>query len=35
MIEGEEMPDPATDSSFADFMQDEKFQAALKELDKK
>lgn len=35
MIKGESMPNPATDSSFADFMQDEKFQAALKELEKK
>lgn len=32
MIEGEEMPDPATDSSFKRFMQNEKFKAALKEL---
>lgn len=34
MIKGETMPNPATDSSFADFMRDEKFQAALKELEK-
>ena len=32
MIPGEEMPDPATDSSFERFMNSEKFKAALKEL---
>jgi tetratricopeptide (TPR) repeat protein len=32
MISGEEMPDPATDSSFKRFMKNEKFKAALKEL---
>jgi Tfp pilus assembly protein PilF len=32
MIEGEEMPDPATDDSFARFMNDEKFLKALKEI---
>lgn len=32
MIPGEKMPNPATDSSFKRFMQDEKFKAALKEL---
>ena len=32
MIPGERMPNPATDSSFKQFMQDEKFRAALKEL---
>ena len=32
MIPGEEMPDPATDSSFERFMKNEKFKAALKEL---
>ena len=35
MIEGEEMPDPATDSSFERFMNDERFLAALKELKEK
>jgi len=35
MIEGEEMPDPATDSSFERFMQNEEFRKALKELKKK
>ena len=35
MIPGEKMPNPATDSSFERFMQDEKFKAALKELKKK
>lgn len=35
MIEGEEFPDPATDSSFERFMKNEKFQAALKELKQK
>ena len=35
MIPGEQMPNPATDSSFARFMKDEKFKAALKELKKK
>jgi tetratricopeptide (TPR) repeat protein len=35
MIPGEEMPDPATDSSFKRFMKNEKFQAALKELEQK
>lgn len=32
MIEGEEMPDPATDDSFTRFMKDEKFLKALKEI---
>jgi len=32
MIPGERMPNPATDSSFKQFMQNEKFRAALKEL---
>jgi len=32
MIEGEEMPDPAQDDSFARFMKDEKFLKALKEI---
>lgn len=35
MIPGEQMPNPATDSSFQRFMKDEKFKAALKELKKK
>ena len=35
MIPGENMPDPATDSSFQRFMKDEKFKAALKELKQK
>jgi tetratricopeptide (TPR) repeat protein len=35
MIPGEQMPDPATDSSFQRFVNDEKFKAALKELKKK
>lgn len=35
MIPGEEMPNPATDSSFQRFMKDEKFKAALKELKQK
>lgn len=35
MIVGEKMPNPATDSSFARFMNDEKFKTALKELKKK
>ena len=35
MIQGEEMPDPATDSSFERFMNNEKFKAALKELKQK
>lgn len=35
MIPGEKMPDPATDSSFQRFVNDEKFKAALKELKKK
>jgi len=35
MIEGEQMPDPATDSSFARFMKDEKFLKALKEIKQK
>ena len=35
MIQGEEMPDPATDSSFERFMKTEKFKAALKELKQK
>jgi tetratricopeptide (TPR) repeat protein len=35
MIPGEEMPNPATDSSFKRFMKNEKFQAALKELKQK
>jgi hypothetical protein len=32
MIKGEQMPDPATDDSFQRFMKNEKFLAALKEL---
>jgi tetratricopeptide (TPR) repeat protein len=32
MIEGEEFPDPATDSSFERFMKDQKFLDALKEM---
>jgi tetratricopeptide (TPR) repeat protein len=32
VIEGEHMPDPATDSSFERFMKDEKFLNALKEI---
>ncbi len=35
MIPGERMPNPATDSSFKHFMQNEKFKAALKELKSK
>ena len=35
MIAGEEMPDPAADSSFERFMKNEKFLAALKDLKKK
>ncbi len=35
MIPGEKMPDPANDSSFARFIDDEKFKAALKELKNK
>jgi tetratricopeptide (TPR) repeat protein len=35
MIQGEEMPDPSTDSSFKRFMKNEKFRAALKELKQK
>ena len=35
MIEGERMPNPATDSSFKHFMQNEKFKAALAELKSK
>jgi tetratricopeptide (TPR) repeat protein len=35
MIEGEEFPDPATDSSFERFMKNEKFLTALKDLKKK
>ncbi|HSS19274.1 MAG TPA: hypothetical protein VLL54_04310 [Pyrinomonadaceae bacterium] len=35
MIEGEEMPNPATDSSFKSFMKNEKFKAALKGLKQK
>jgi tetratricopeptide (TPR) repeat protein len=35
MIPGEEFPNPATDSSFKDFMKNEKFKAALKELNHK
>jgi len=35
MIPGEKMPDPATDSSFKRFMQNEKFKAALEELKSK
>lgn len=35
MIPGEKMPNPATDSSFQRFVNDEKFIAALKELKKK
>lgn len=35
MITGERMPDPATDSSFKGFMENEKFLAALKELKQK
>jgi hypothetical protein len=34
MIRGERMPDPAADDSFKRFMQNEKFLAALKELEK-
>jgi tetratricopeptide (TPR) repeat protein len=34
MIAGEEMPDPATDSSFERFMNNQKFLAALKEINK-
>jgi len=34
VIEGEEMPDPATDDSFQRFMKSEKFLAALKEIKK-
>lgn len=32
MIGGERMPDPRTDDSFKRFMKDEKFLAALKEI---
>ena len=32
MIEGEEMPNPATDSSFERFMNDQKFRDALREI---
>ena len=35
MIPGERFPDPAKDSSFARFADDEKFVAALKEMKKK
>ena len=35
MIPGEEMPDPATDSSFERFMKNEKFLKALKEIKNK
>ena len=35
MLPGEEMPDPATDSSFKRFMRDEKFMAVLKVLKSK
>lgn len=35
MISGEKFPDPATDSSFARFADNEKFIAALKEMKKK
>lgn len=35
MIQGEKFPDPATDSSFARFADNEKFIAALKEMKKK
>ena len=35
MIQGEEMPDPATDSSFKSFMKNQKFLNALKELNQK
>lgn len=35
MIPGEHMPNPATDSSFKDFMKDDKFKAALKGLKQK
>ncbi len=35
MIPGERMPNPATDSSFKAFLENEKFQAALKELKQK
>ena len=35
MIPGEKMPNPATDSSFKAFLDNEKFQAALKELKQK
>jgi len=31
-ISGEEMPNPATDSSFKEFVKNEKFRTALKEL---
>src|ERR1700730_6191264 len=34
MIEGEHFPDPATDSSFEQFMKNQKFLDALKELNK-
>lgn len=34
VIEGEEMPDPATDDSFQRFMKSEKFLSALKEIKK-
>jgi tetratricopeptide (TPR) repeat protein len=34
LIAGEQMPDPATDDSFQRFVKDEKFRAALKELDR-
>lgn len=34
MINGERMPDPRTDGSFTRFMKDEKFLAALKEIEK-
>ncbi len=35
MLPGEKLPDPAHDSSFQRFMESAKFQAALKELNKK
>lgn len=33
MIKGEQMPDPASDDSFARFMKDEKFLNVLKEIE--
>jgi hypothetical protein len=32
IIEGEEMPDPASDDSFTRYMKDEKFLKALREI---